>query len=215
MAMRAPLVSLVHLQFLVLSALGCSEKAAPGNDVPNYGAGAAGGSGGVSGNGAVDANIGLPDVGVGGQGGGLKDAEVCARETKRADALPVDMYIMLDKSTSMHELDPTGTKIWDAVKTALSAFFADPGAAGTGVGLQYFGLGSSPASCDVAQYANPAVPIAALPGVAAAVKSSLDNQFDFTFTPTGAALQGALQYAKGWAAQHPGLEAKIAFRPLR
>ena len=206
--LMAPRVSL-HFQFslLILSALGCSE-AAPGSNVPNYGGGGSGGSGGFSGGGVRDASIGLPDVGVGGQGG-LSDAEVCARETKRAEALPVDMYILLDKSTSMHETDPTGTKIWDAVKTALSTFFADPGASGTGVGLQYFGLGTSPASCDVAQYANPAVPIAPLPGVAAAVQSSLNNQFDFTLTPTGAALQGALQYAKGWAGQHPNRQTVV------
>jgi hypothetical protein len=203
MAPRVPLVSLFHFQFalLILSALGCSEVA-PGNNVPNYGVGGSGGSGGSSGSSALDGSIGLPDVGVGGQGG-LSDAEVCARDTKRAEALPVDMYIMLDKSVSMDEKDPTGTRIWDAVKTALSAFFADPGAAGTGVGLQYFGIGTTPASCDVAQYARPAVPIAPLPGVAAALQSSLNNQFTDTFTPTGAALQGALQYAKGWAAQNP------------
>ena len=205
MAMLAPLVPRFryHFLLLILSALGCSEAAAPGSRVPDYGAGGSGGNGGFSGSGLGDAAIGVPDVGVGGQGGGLGDAEVCARETKRAEALPVDMYILLDKSTSMHELDPTGTKIWDAVKAALQTFFADPGAAGTGVGLQYFGLGTAPASCDVAQYAKPAVPIAPLPGVAGAVKSSLDNQFDFGLTPTGAALQGALQYAKSWAAQHP------------
>jgi von Willebrand factor type A domain-containing protein len=203
MATRASLVPFVRFAFFLLipSALGCASEAAPGN-VPHYGVGGSGGSGGFSGSGALDASVGVPDVGIGGQGG-LGDAAVCARESKRAEALPVDMYIMLDKSTSMHELDPTGTKIWDGVKAALSGFFADPGAAGTGVGLQYFGLGTSPASCDVAQYANPAVAIAPLPGVAAAVQSSLDNQFDFTFTPTGSALQGALQYAKGWAAQHP------------
>jgi hypothetical protein len=67
--------------------------------------------------------------------------ESCAGETSKAELVPLDLYIMLDKSGSM--LDKTGANgqgpsKWDAVTQGLNAFFNDPQSAGIGVGLQYF-----------------------------------------------------------------------------
>lgn len=81
------------------------------------------------------------DWGGGNQGGGGTTA--CAGVAVKGELVPLDMYILLDKSGSM--LDATGaagngpTK-WDAVTTALEAFFQDPGSAGLGVGIQFFPL---------------------------------------------------------------------------
>ncbi len=85
--------------------------------------------------------------GAGGSNGGLTDA--CAANVSTAEPFPLDMYLMLDTSSSM--LDPTAANVskWDAVKRALEAFIKDQASAGLGVGLQYFPLDkpSAPASC--------------------------------------------------------------------
>ncbi len=58
-------------------------------------------------------------------------------------------------------------------------------------------------SCNASDYANPEVPIAELPGVASAITASMANHSPTTSTPTSAALQGAVDYAKSWASSHP------------
>lgn len=58
------------------------------------------------------------------------------------------------------------------------------------------------ASCDVTQYAVPAVPISALPDAAAGLIASVDGKHPSGDTPTGPALSGALQQAKTWATAH-------------
>jgi Mg-chelatase subunit ChlD len=59
------------------------------------------------------------------------------------------------------------------------------------------------ASCAVADYETPAVPIATLPDNAAAVIASLDAEQPIGLTPTPAALQGALRHAAVHAQQNP------------
>lgn len=99
-------------------------------------------------------NTGASDTGAGdlggfGQGGGETGgdgqggAEACAGSSVKGERIPLDMYILLDKSGSM--LDKTGASAngptkWDAVTAALDAFFQDPGSAGLGVGIQFFPL---------------------------------------------------------------------------
>ena len=61
--------------------------------------------------------------------------------------------------------------------------------------------------CAVGQYETPDVGIDLLPGNAAALSSSLAARgpapLPFGFTPTGPALQGAINYAKTWATANP------------
>ena len=73
----------------------------------------------------------------------------CVGDTQGAEPVPVDMYIMLDRSNSMQGETGTGESKWDAMRGALTAFIADPESAGLGVGLQYFPLGAGgvPDSC--------------------------------------------------------------------
>jgi hypothetical protein len=59
-------------------------------------------------------------------------------------------------------------------------------------------------SCTSADYAKPEVAIAPLPGVASAIVASLGAHSPTTGTPTSAALQGAIDYAKTWSTSHPG-----------
>jgi hypothetical protein len=135
----------------------------------------------------------------------------CAAETRKAETLPLDMFIMMDQSSSMSQSVNGGVQ-WDLVVTALSQFVMDPGSAGMGVGIQYFGLDAGgfdwfglvdSTSCNAADYANPDVPISVLPSGANAVLDSLHRHGPNGQTPTTPALQGAIQYAAAWANQHP------------
>ncbi|MBA3548672.1 MAG: hypothetical protein H0T76_19475 [Nannocystis sp.] len=211
----------------------------------------------------------------------------CAGSTVEATPIPLDIYVMLDKSGSM--LDKTGMKgqgisKWEAVTTALDSFFKDPQSAGIGVGLQYFPLideaapdscksqaecgkfgpcflkvcekdtgivctanadcgnfgpcaalgqcANDPAtfclpigatcagnkgkcvqvtssvclgvdSCVADDYATPAVPVAELNGAAAALVASMNGTAPEGATPTGPALQGAIDHASQWAVANP------------
>jgi hypothetical protein len=69
----------------------------------------------------------------------LGDA-ACAAHTQKAERLPLDLYVLLDSSSSMTEETAAGQTKWDAVRAALTAFLRDPMSAGIGVGLQYFPL---------------------------------------------------------------------------
>ncbi len=59
-------------------------------------------------------------------------------------------------------------------------------------------------SCLVGDYQAPDVAIAELPGNAAAITASLNAQMPRGSTPTGPALQGAIQHAQSWASSHAG-----------
>jgi len=93
---------------------------------------------------------------------------------------------------------------------ALTGFVSSPGAAGLSVGIQYFGLGAPAGrrntgqdSCDPAVYTPADVEIAPLPGNAQPIVASLGRHAPSTYTPTPAAIDGAVAHAKAWAAAHP------------
>ena len=211
----------------------------------------------------------------------------CAGSVVEAELVPLDIYVMLDKSGSM--LEKTGMKgmgvpKWEAVTGALESFFADPQSAGIGIGLQYFPLRDEAApdscttqaqcgkfgpcflkvcsadtnivctanadcgnsgpctnigqcandkatyclpvgaqcggnkgqcvqvtqsvclnvdSCEAGDYATPAVPVEVLNDAAPALVASMSATAPEGATPTGPALQGAIDHAKAWAIAHP------------
>jgi hypothetical protein len=71
-------------------------------------------------------------------GGGEGGDNSCAGEEHPAELIPIDMFIMLDRSLSMYAKTSAGVTKWDAITTALEAFVSDPNSDGIGVGLQYF-----------------------------------------------------------------------------
>ena len=77
------------------------------------------------------------------------DGSACAEEVRKAELLPLDMYVLLDKSASMLEPTGSGPTKWAAISAALAAFVQDPGSTGLGVGIQYFPLlkPGVPATC--------------------------------------------------------------------
>lgn len=84
------------------------------------------------------------------------EAAACLGETREAEPVPLDIFLMLDISASMLEALPgsvdggvTITK-WDAVRGSLAAFARAPETAGIGIGLQYFPQSNEgvPPSCE-------------------------------------------------------------------
>lgn len=80
---------------------------------------------------------------VAGSSGGTAGAPdfSCAKQSEEAKQVPVEMYIMLDRSESMLGVTGTGETKWDAIREALQMFVSDPRSEGLFVGLQYFPLG--------------------------------------------------------------------------
>lgn len=71
------------------------------------------------------------------------DTPQCQTEARAAEAIGLDMYVMLDASGSMSEPVLNNRFIipiskWDAVRTSLTAFVEAPDTQGIGVGLQFF-----------------------------------------------------------------------------
>src|SRR5262245_50576700 len=86
-----------------------------------YGSGVGGYSSGSGGSySSVGACVGLPlaqgTAGTSGSGGSAS----CTGVSSEAEALPVDMYIMMDRSVSMTTIPPGGTiSRWDGVRAAI------------------------------------------------------------------------------------------------
>lgn len=85
---------------------------------------------GSGGSGPID-NTGLG-------GGGAAGERSCAGEEHEAELLPLDVYVMLDRSLSMNAATNTGSTKWEAITSALEAFVSDENSEGIGVGIQYF-----------------------------------------------------------------------------
>ena len=216
---------------LALISFAACSATSPGNQFTGAGGGnsSSGGSGngGPGSGGEIGFDAGLPPD------GSVDDGGACAGETKKAEQLPLDMYIMLDQSGSMETSDTGSGSRWDAVTGAFKTFVNQPGTAGIGVGIQYFPIPPSAStcsptcasdadcggqfftclfgmcvncdtnSCSAADYSKPDVEIAALPGVASAFTASIDKHGPTGGTPTSAALRGAIDHAKEWATTHP------------
>ena len=99
------------------------------------------GNGGPGSGGEVAFDAGLPPD------GSMSDGGACAAESKKAEQLPLDMYIMLDQSGSMGDASSGSVSKWKAVTGAFTTFVNQPAAAGIGVGIQYFPLDSGAAPC--------------------------------------------------------------------
>lgn len=76
------------------------------------------------------------------------DAGTCAAETIGAKRVPLDVYLLLDASSSMNiRVSPTRTR-WELIRDAIAAFVSDPHSDGLGVGLGMFPLMALPCQTD-------------------------------------------------------------------
>jgi hypothetical protein len=101
---------------------------------------------------------------------------------------------------------------WNAFTDAVESFIHAPTSVGIGVGIGFFGLriGTTDAvSCDAANYAKPAVPIAPLPANASAISGAIASTRPFGSTPTVAALTGAIAYTRAYTASAAGRAAAV------
>ena len=143
------------------------------------------GSGGVSFDGGTGTNTGIDS-----------DA-ACATASDEAKNVPVNMYIMFDKSFSM--LDK-----WSQTTSALQNFFMDPASAGLRIALRFFPDEGCDNNCSVAGCSQPKVPLGELTNLSAPTdaheQALLDAFIDVEpagGTPMSAALDGALLWAQG------------------
>lgn len=155
------------------------------------GAGAAGGSTGV---GFIDA----------GPADALPDPDAaCGLITVEANVTPLDLYIAIDKSSSM-----AGTK-WNGAKAGLEAFVNDPTSTGIRVALNFFPLDNNP-TCDQFAYEPPAVPFDFLPQNATPISQAIDAQSADGFSsPIYPALGGAILAGIQEAQNNPGNAAAV------
>src|SRR5688572_10908223 len=127
--------------FAALASLGAALACSADGDGSSGGSGAAssGGSGaanaggngavGFGGNGASSAG-GTINVtgGTSGAGGSTLGDAACATATYEGEQIPLDMFVVYDKSGSMQP-------IWDTVKNAFCQFVQSTESAGIGMGL--------------------------------------------------------------------------------
>ena len=218
---------------LVVSVLGlagfaCSDatgaKTVNAGGSSSGGSSASGGSGGTIGIGgsaaASGGTAGVPDICNSG----------CVCDTHDGELVPLDMFVMLDRSGSMSESGK-----WGAITNAFNTFVSLPGIDGLGMGIGFFPPVVNPPVpefcdpsgscgpngtcipfppplpsiceqndlCEPTDYAQPVVGIAPLPGVGSQITSAISSTSPSGNTPTRPALQGSLMYTLAWAAQHP------------
>jgi hypothetical protein len=179
----------------------CSATSSDSNAFNN----GSGGSATAGGSGGQQADASQTTGGSAGSGGLIVDAPLgessmdpdsaCVAEHAQAEKLPLDLYIMVDRSASMQ-----GSK-WANQSQALKTFFQDPQSDGLYIAMKFFPLNDacSPVdpSCSDSAYAKPLVDWGVLPGHASNLVSAINGTGpDGCFTPTQEALTGLLEGAK-------------------
>jgi hypothetical protein len=175
----------------------------------------------------------MPDV-------DLTPDAACGTGSADASLSPVNMIVMFDRSTSMEEIADRDTMAsrWDLASAALSAFFADPGAADLGVALRFFPhdlpmMGCTAQGCeddeddDLEGYPNATAAcqqvlvdmgtLLADPAPADAHEAALVSAVQMSApevaqgTPIYAALGGALNWATAYQALHTDQKTVVIF----
>lgn len=219
---------------LAALALGVGVLACSAAGTETGGASPVSSAGGVGAHAPSESNAGTGAlvIDVGGSSSAQPPATaVCTAESQEGMRVPVDMYFLVDSSGSMAERVEGGSK-WDVVSAALIGFLNDPRNHETAAGIGYFPntpqgdckpgdpgcicipfidifidicFSNMGGSCEVADYATPAVPLA-MPSSASPVVDDIESHEISGGTPTRPAVEGALQYLNEWATAHPERE---------
>ncbi len=145
----------------------------------------------------------------------------CTGIEQEAERIPIDMFIMMDRSCSMNyclgtsgencsvvpDCSASGGSRWDAIRAGLVDFVQKVKGQDIRAGIGFFGasgVGEDNLDCDVTQYSTPKVPIGPVAMTGDQIVQAIDDTPPAGFTPTYPALDGALQYAKSWAKKNPG-----------
>ena len=129
------------------------------------------------------------------------DLAACATQSAVAEARPVYLVFMFDKSGSMKDQSK-----WPSAKAASRAFFESPDSKGISASLSFF-PDQQNYSCDVSAYSSPSVTMASLPSTS--FGQQLDTKSPAGGTPTYQAMQGAISYAQQIATGQ-GADGKVA-----
>jgi len=154
-----------------------------------------------------------------GGAGSVDQGNACTSTSADGQAIPVDLFFMVDTTGSMNCPVPdngmqcdmvngppaTGESRWTVVSAALKAFIADPQNQTLGVGLRFFpdGNGNTGSACNAATYAMGGVQIGPLSTTAAPLTTAITMQRPNGNTPTLASLTGAINHATMWANANP------------
>ena len=131
------------------------------------------------------------------------DAAACVGVEAVAAPLPVDLFAVLDGSSSMAEATSTGVSKWYATKAAFKDFLASAPSE-MGFGLSVFPLsGDESASCSSQRYRDQALPISQVSVMAQGALAELESVVPQGQTPTAPAFTAALELAQIYAASHP------------
>ena len=110
---------------------GGTSSSASGGTSSSVTTGGSGGSTAIAVSGGSSGSSGASEGGVGASG------NECGGDEYQAMLVPLDLYVMLDSSSSMLDTIGTQTK-WDAIRSAVTTFINDPASAGIGIGVQFF-----------------------------------------------------------------------------
>ena len=159
-----------------------------------------------SGSGGAGGEVFNPASGTGSMGTSMGTGNTCAATGEEANLVPINMFIMFDKSGSMKDNNK-----WKNTTKALTDFFKDQGSAGLRVALRFFpDTGCDSPVCDVNVCSQPLVPLAPLSAdpapadtqedklVKAVASKDPDGQ-----TPMYVALGGAELWAAAHQKAHP------------
>jgi hypothetical protein len=195
------------------------------------GGGAAhGATGGVGGTGASAAAGGAAAAGGGGaqQDGGpppdfdadfhydappydatLNQDSACAGDTVEASPVPLDIYLMLDRTGSMGQTcnvswpgNPTAASKWCYAINAIAGYIQDPGSNGNRMAIRLFATNLNNGQCNGAGFSTPAVGLVDLTAQAQQIITAMNNKTPNGTTPTEGALRGIAAYTA--SIQTPG-----------
>lgn len=132
----------------------------------------------------------------------------CNGVSVEAEAVPVDVFVMMDRSQSMGEpVEGSSMTRWEALHDAVRSFAEDPSAADIRAGIGFFSLsgsGDDGGDCSPDAYAEPRVPIGLISEVGLDLVDAMDGMTPGGFTPIVPAVKGAISYARAWAHDNPG-----------
>jgi hypothetical protein len=130
------------------------------------------------------------------------EAAACVGVEVAAEQLPVDLFAVVDGSSSMDEATFTGVSKWYATKAAFRDFL-ERAPSGMGFGLSLFPVpGDDTPSCATEHYREHAMPIDDITLMAAGALERLDAVTPSGQTPTAPAFTAALDLASSYALAH-------------
>jgi hypothetical protein len=204
-----------------------------GGGAAGAGVGASLGTGGGAAGSSGSSAITITNPGTDGGGNNMLNPDAaCVATAMQGEQRPVALFFMMDNSGSMTTIDRGETQTrWELISTAVPAFLANPANVGLYAGLDFFpevlmadaGAGrngggnnnANNASCNVADYENPNVPIGIIPGPNNAQVNAFGTAINTRVvqgqTPTTPALEGALHSASLWQTAHPEMSTFVVF----